>query len=134
MEYFVTEIQIKQLRHLSNICIELNHNKRTNLLLTGKNGSGKTTVLRAMKDYLAAINQGVFADFEATGMDDNHYGLRVVFNKNVGIDEAYARGRFLTAFYSADRKTSIVKHKNIEDVVLKTSYPLESNPENIWFI
>ncbi len=131
MEYFVTEIQIKQLRHLSNICIELNHNKRTNLLLTGKNGSGKTTVLRAMKDYLAAINQGVFADFEATGMDDNHYGLRVVFNKNVGIDEAYARGRFLTAFYSADRKTSIVKHKNIEDVVLKTSYPLESNPGNV---
>lgn len=131
MEYFVTEIQIKQLRHLSNICIELNHNKRTNLLLTGKNGSGKTTVLRAMKDYLVAINQGVFADFEATGMDDNHYGLRVVFNKNVGIDEAYARGRFLTAYYSADRKTSIVKHKNIEDVVLKTSYPLESNPGNV---
>lgn len=131
MEYFVTEIQIEQLRHLSNICIELNHDKRTNLLLTGKNGSGKTTVLRAMKDYLVAINQGVFADFEATGMDDNHYGLRVVFNKNVGIDEAYARGRFLTAFYSADRKTSIVKHKNIEDVVLKTSYPLESNPGNV---
>lgn len=131
MEYFVTEIQIEQLRHLSNICIELNHDKRTNLLLTGKNGSGKTTVLRAMKDYLVAINQGVFADFEATGMDDNHYGLRVVFNKNVGIDEAYARGRFLTAYYSADRKTSIVKHKNIEDVVLKTSYPLESNPGNV---
>ncbi len=131
MEYFVTEIQIGKLRHLSNIRIELNHQKCTNLLLTGKNGSGKTTVLHAMKNYLVAINQGLFADFETTTINDNNYGLRVAFNKTVGIDEAYAGGRFLTAFYSADRKIGIVKQKDIEAVTLSTSYPLESNPGNV---
>ena len=49
MEHYITEIRIDELRHLSNVKIELNRDKRTNLLLTGKNGSGKTTVLNALK-------------------------------------------------------------------------------------
>lgn len=58
MEHFITEINIKQLRHLSDIKINLNAEKRQHLLLTGKNGSGKTTLLLAMKIYLQAINDG----------------------------------------------------------------------------
>ena len=42
IEHYITEIKIEELRHLSNLTIELKKNKRTNLLLTGKNGSGKT--------------------------------------------------------------------------------------------
>ena len=56
MEHYITEIRIDELRHLSNVKIELNRDKRTNLLLTGKNGSGKTTVLKALKKYLKVIN------------------------------------------------------------------------------
>ena len=41
-EYFIREINIDKLYHLSNIKIELSSDKRQNLLLTGKNGSGKT--------------------------------------------------------------------------------------------
>lgn len=58
MEHFITEIQIRELLHLSDIRIELNPERRTNLLLTGKNGSGKTTILRAVKQYLKAVNDG----------------------------------------------------------------------------
>ena len=57
IEHYITEIKIEELRHLSNITIELKKNKRTNLLLTGKNGSGKTTVLQAVKKYLNAITE-----------------------------------------------------------------------------
>ena len=56
MEHYLTKIEIKKLRHLSNINIELNNEKRQHLLFTGKNGSGKTTVLLAMQKYLKAIN------------------------------------------------------------------------------
>ena len=58
MEHFITNIHINEVRHLKNIQIKLNPEKRQHLILTGKNGSGKTSVLRAMKGYLQAINDG----------------------------------------------------------------------------
>ena len=39
-EYFIREINIDKLYHLSNIKIELSSDKRQNLLLTGKNEVG----------------------------------------------------------------------------------------------
>ena len=58
MEHYITGIEIENLRHLSKIKIDLNSDKRQHLLLTGKNGSGKTTVLLAICKYLRAINEG----------------------------------------------------------------------------
>lgn len=58
MEHFIQEITIEKLRHLSDIKISLNKEKKQHLLLTGKNGSGKTSLLYAMKNYLQAINDG----------------------------------------------------------------------------
>ena len=43
MEHFITEIHIDKLRHLENIEIKLSNETRQHLLLTGKNGSGKTS-------------------------------------------------------------------------------------------
>lgn len=59
MEHFITSIHINEVRHLKNIEIKLNSEKRQHLILTGKNGSGKTSVLRAIKDYLQAINDNM---------------------------------------------------------------------------
>lgn len=56
MKHYLTKIEIKKLRHLTNLCIELDEGKKQHLLLTGKNGSGKTTLLIAMQKYLKAIN------------------------------------------------------------------------------
>lgn len=56
MEHYITEIQIDKLRHLSDITISLNQEKRQHLMITGKNGSGKTSLLLAVQKYLRAIN------------------------------------------------------------------------------
>ena len=48
-EYFISEIDIEKLYHLSDIKIKLDSNKRQHLLLTGKNGSGKTSLLLELK-------------------------------------------------------------------------------------
>lgn len=53
--HFITEIDIEKLRHLNNIKISLDNNKSKHLLLTGKNGSGKTTTLNGIKKNLKAI-------------------------------------------------------------------------------
>ena len=88
MEHYITEIKIEELRHLSNVNIVLNKEKRTSLLLTGKNGSGKTTVIMAVKQYLQAINKGMLKrikvqypdlikreqkKYENAGSDDERY-------------------------------------------------------------
>ena len=65
MEHFITEVRINEVRHLKNITIKLNPEKRQHLILTGKNGSGKTSVLQAMKSYLHVINNGELTDLKA---------------------------------------------------------------------
>lgn len=55
-EYFISEIDIEKLYHLSDIKIKLDSNKRQHLLLTGKNSSGKTSLLLEIEKFLRAIN------------------------------------------------------------------------------
>ena len=49
---FLTELRIEKVRHLQDITIPLSKTERKNLILTGKNGSGKTSVLRAIALYI----------------------------------------------------------------------------------
>ena len=57
-EYFISEIDIEKLYHLSDIQIKLDSTKRQHLLLTGKNGSGKTSLLLEIEKFLKALNEG----------------------------------------------------------------------------
>ncbi|MCI8670315.1 MAG: AAA family ATPase [Lachnospiraceae bacterium] len=52
---FITDILIKNVRHLRNVQIPLSKEKIKHLMITGKNGSGKTSVLKALSIYLNSI-------------------------------------------------------------------------------
>ena len=84
MEHFITEVQINEVRHLENITIKLNSEKRQHLILTGKNDSGKTSVLRAMKSYLQAINDGKLNDL--TGQYQEWYEADILKVKNASTE------------------------------------------------
>ena len=49
---YITKIKIKNVRHLENIEIPLSENELKHLILTGKNGSGKTSLLEAIRMFL----------------------------------------------------------------------------------
>ena len=49
---FVTKLEIKKVRHLKDITINLSDTTSRHLIFTGKNGSGKTSVLDAIAAYL----------------------------------------------------------------------------------
>ena len=51
-QLFVTNLTIKKVRHLKDISIPLSENQIKHLIFTGKNGSGKTSVVEAMASYL----------------------------------------------------------------------------------
>ena len=85
MEHYITEICIEKLRHLSDVRIVLSHEKRMNLLLTGKNGSGKTTVLEAIKQYLQLIG-GDFGFKYWSGMFWSEKMFTLEVPQNIGND------------------------------------------------
>lgn len=51
-QVFISSISINSVRHLHDITIPLSETEPKHLILTGKNGSGKTSVLLAFKNWL----------------------------------------------------------------------------------
>ena len=51
-EIFVTKVRINKVLHLENLEIPLSDTERKHLILTGKNGSGKTSVLKGIVTFL----------------------------------------------------------------------------------
>ena len=60
-DIFISNIHINEVRHLKNMDISLSNDKRQHLILTGKNGSGKTSLLEQLKGQCAnGIQNGGF--------------------------------------------------------------------------
>ncbi len=60
---FLTAIHICKVRHLQSIDIPLSNTSRKNLIFTGKNGSGKTSVLNAVISHLNyVLSDGYFSE------------------------------------------------------------------------
>lgn len=114
MEHFITEIRIENVRHLKNINIALNNQNRQHLILTGKNGSGKTSVLEEISKNLALINRNVLKNYrdlkknkgllnlnKALLSSYSNLGLDVIYNSEDELAELYRHGDFITAFFNA---------------------------------
>ena len=52
-DIYITNIHINEVRHLRDVSIMLSYPKRMHLIITGKNGSGKTSLLEAMRDNIS---------------------------------------------------------------------------------
>jgi len=107
MNYFIKKIHINQLFHLNDIDIPIADEKSPHLLITGKNGSGKTVLLNAISDFLNAAKDGRTADVLSDGR-------RIELQADLlgSIIERYNRGEFVIAFYQADRKVKMSEPKN----------------------
>lgn len=67
MGNFITSVHINKIFHLENLDIPVSSEKRQHLLLTGKNGSGKTSLLNAIMEFIEKIYQDKnlnFLDYE----------------------------------------------------------------------
>ena len=162
MEHFITKIHIVQVRHLENIDIDLSQDQRKHLILTGKNGSGKTSLLNAIEANLLAINEGRREDIleryrariasleakrEETDLSERERkrvaelitslqnqneqysaGIELSFNREAGLEERYLEGRYITAFFPADRLTKISTPHGVEDVRMKPACSVKERP------
>lgn len=138
---FLTDIEIKKVRHLENISIPLDKNKRKHLILTGKNGSGKTSVLEAVVKYIQSFfgEQGTPLDHvkmmyerclnelnQCNLLEDS--GVTLNTTSNAMLKEKYQNGNFIFAYYKAEREFQVEEYKNIEKIEFQDKYSIAENP------
>jgi len=64
-ENFITKIYVDNSRNVKDLEIMLSDDHRQHLILTGKNGSGKTSLLLELNKFLSQIDNGNFRDYAA---------------------------------------------------------------------
>ena len=64
MSRYIKNIHIKQVRHLKDINIPLEKEDYPHLMITGKNGSGKTSLLNAIANHIERIANDRYKYFE----------------------------------------------------------------------
>ncbi|WP_421919249.1 AAA family ATPase [Marinifilum sp.] len=63
MHHFLTSIQINKIFHLEDIKIDIDEKEKKHLLITGKNGCGKTSLLNALVNYLQSVRNDKYLGF-----------------------------------------------------------------------
>ncbi len=127
-EHFVKNIYISKFLHLEDINIALSSDTRQHLLITGKNGTGKTSLLERIRGNFVAINQKRWLVSKKQATVD---GITVEFNVDDDLDAEYAAGRFVTAYFGATRQTKISISSGVEDVKLSSTYNLYDDPAQL---
>ena len=156
-EYYIKKIHIGQLRHLKDVDIPICEDKCRHLILTGRNGSGKTSLLMTIEEYLDALCQELdnvtfdkhwldftyphlFEKYPDYFVNRGRYGIiKLEFNishqqMNEQYNERYKKTnvQFVAAFFSDDRKFLSSQPKMIEKVELKEKYAIWEKPRELF--
>lgn len=122
---FISRLEIKQVRHLRDITIPLSEQRAKHLILTGKNGSGKTSVTEALARYLNKIYIGE----SEQAFRNCQKELDIKLNNNIDkIPELAEKNHYILAYYEADRMFCAEQPKHVEKVQLKDYYELTEFP------
>ncbi len=119
-EIFIKEISIYNVRHLKNIFINIGTNRKKHLIVTGKNGSGKTSILEHLviffekvfgmgyvsKDYIVSYHN----ERGAIRMGEE-IGVYTSFNEQYyNIKDKRSKNEFLIKYFSVERN---IEEQNI---------------------
>ncbi len=142
MNYFIKNIKINKLLHLQDFNIPIANEKTPHLILTGKNGTGKTILLNAIADFLDIVKEDTSMHFlnyynyleqwknkknnspqetmQATERIKYYQNKIVNLYGKVNVDmvdiaqiiEQYQKKNFVISFYGAGRLAKMNEPKN----------------------
>lgn len=144
MKRYIQSIKVNNVFHLRDFEISIADEKIPHLILTGKNGSGKTSLLNAVVELLDKVKGDIHKDFlkHKKWLESwkEQLGKNTDTSKTLSIEQSikyheeaikdlfgtvelgftdvdslirnYQEGRFIVAFYRADRKVEMSEPKN----------------------
>lgn len=123
---FISNIKINKVRHLENIEIKLSDQEAKHLIITGKNGSGKTSLLNSVATFLGSITNSDDPIIEETSA-----GIMLDLNCSLeDVRQEFQQGHFIVAYYKADRVFRAQVPKHVEKVELKNDYTIDETPRD----
>lgn len=139
MNYYIKKIHINNLFHLRNIDIPIANEKAPHLIITGKNGSGKTVLLNAIADFLDNIKDNTTLGIRNLGekldifIEHQHIEITEINLDILNATEliySYQKGDFIMAFYEAARKVKMDEPRNPTKPVLANHAPVRKTSTN----
>ena len=118
---FVTKISINSIRNIKDTVIELSDKEAKNLILTGPNGSGKTSLLEALRVNITNRLQWDRGVSQVSGLDVDFCNLDK-------IREAYLQGKYIVSYYEDKRIYEVASEKGARKVDLKDAYTISESP------
>lgn len=137
MEYFIKSIKINKVRHLENIEIPISEIQKKHLILTGKNGSGKTSILESIKGLFKVIyNMGIAnsinkpteiltLDFLDSHQTDKLNNLKIDIGNVAELTKKYNDGEFILAYFDAKRKNEMLNPEGPKKFELNPKYNID---------
>ena len=120
MSRYIKNIHINKVRHLKDINIPLDKEDYPHLMITGKNGSGKTSLLNAIANHIERIAKNIYKKFENLGE------VTVAFEDVDSLIRKYQDGNFIIAFYEAHRTIkNLQEPKNPTKPTLKNKWGIK---------
>ena len=127
-EVFITDITIHKVRHLENIRIPLSEDERKHLILTGKNGSGKTSVLESLKNHIWDSLQSGYIESGGPFLEHTVKEVSWQVNDYNKFRSYCGSGHFLISFYGSRRQVDMIIPKGLNKIGLKKHYKIDEYP------
>jgi len=118
---FVKKVSINSIRDIKDTVIELSEKKAKNLIVTGPNGSGKTSLLEAL--WLNITNR-----LQRDSVVSSMSGLDVDFSNLDKMRDAYLQGEFIVSYYKDKRNYEVASENGARKVDLKDAYAASESP------
>lgn len=112
---FITDLHIDKVRHIENFDIPLSKSEMKHLIITGKNGSGKTSVLNYIRQACEMLLKGQYR-LNQLFVNDSLNSL-LLFSKTTHTVEAkLAKQEYLVIFFEARRTPNLKAPKSAEKI------------------
>jgi len=139
-DIFITKIEIKKVRNIENFTIPLSKTERKHLIITGKNGSGKTSLLQEINKFLDARIKWQYPDRVNISViprlkqkyDDFGKNINIPFKNSDFLHPNFKDGKYILLFFDAKRLTSsMIIPKGINTIEFKKNYiPVDKINQN----
>jgi len=132
-EIFITNIYVGKVRHFRDVEIALSETERRHLILTGKNGSGKTSLLEAMRDSIFLRQkqnlQTLSSDERSVGY--LHDGQQFTVTGYTGVNVHYSQEESVFAgsifAYIPAERTKLALPSSLEPMVIEAKTAISRN-------